>query len=77
MRLEDAAAELGIVPSTLSRIETGKAPTRAGYVRILGDSRTVTVAFHLLACRLWDAWWDNTPPERTVAERRAAARAHN
>jgi transcriptional regulator with XRE-family HTH domain len=26
--LADAAAELGVAPSTLSRIETGKAPTR-------------------------------------------------
>jgi hypothetical protein len=42
-----------------------------------GDSRTVTVAFHLLACQLWDAWWDKTPPERTAAERRAAQRARD
>jgi hypothetical protein len=42
---------------------------------IRGDCRTVTVAFHLLACRLWDAWWDKTPPERTPAERRVATRA--
>jgi len=50
-----------------------------GVVRrlIRGDSRTITVSFHLLACRLWDAWWDKTPPERTVAERRAAARARH
>jgi hypothetical protein len=44
---------------------------------IRGDSRTITVSFHLLACRLWDAWWDKTPPEQTVAERRAAARARH
>ena len=37
MRLDTAAAALGVVPSTLSRIETGKAPARAGYVRILLD----------------------------------------
>ena len=37
MRLEHVAAELGVVPSTLSRIETGKAPVRAGYLRILLD----------------------------------------
>jgi len=50
-----------------------------GVVRrlIRGDSRTVTVGFHVLACRLWDAWWDKTPPERTVADRRAAARARH
>lgn len=44
---------------------------------IRGDCQTVTVTFHLLACRLWDTWWDKTPPERTVAERRAAARARD
>ena len=50
-----------------------------GVVRrlIRGDRRTVTVAFHLLACQLWDAWWDKTPPERSTAERRAAARARH
>ena len=37
MRLDTAAAALGVVPSTLSRIETGKAPARAGYVRLLLD----------------------------------------
>ena len=42
---------------------------------IRGDCQTVTVTVHFLACRLWDAWWDKTPPERTPAERRAAARA--
>jgi transcriptional regulator with XRE-family HTH domain len=35
LRLEDAAAELGVAPSTLSRIETGQAPARTSYVRIL------------------------------------------
>src|ERR1022692_1238764 len=44
---------------------------------IRGDCKTVTVTFHLLACRLWDAWWDKTPPERTAAERRAAGRARH
>lgn len=42
---------------------------------IRGESRTITLAFHVLACQLWDAWWDKTPPQRTPAERRAAARA--
>ena len=44
---------------------------------IRGDSKTVTVAFHLLACQLWDAWWDKTPPGRTPAERRAATLARH
>jgi hypothetical protein len=42
---------------------------------IRGDSKTITTAFHLLACQLWDTWWDKIPPERTPAERRAATRA--
>ena len=37
LRLEDAAAELGVAASTLSRIETGHAPARTSYVRILLD----------------------------------------
>jgi transcriptional regulator with XRE-family HTH domain len=37
LRLEDAAARLDIVPSTLSRIETGKAPTRTSYLTALLD----------------------------------------
>ena len=37
LRMDESAAALGVVPSTLSRIETGKAPARAGYVRVLLD----------------------------------------
>ncbi len=44
---------------------------------IRGDAKTITMAFHVLACQLWDAWWDKSPPERTPAERRAATRARN
>src|SRR5271155_3044928 len=36
-RLEDVAAELGVAPSTLSRIETGKAPARTSYVNTMLD----------------------------------------
>lgn len=32
LRLEDVAVSLGVAPSTLSRIETGKAPTRCAYL---------------------------------------------
>jgi transcriptional regulator with XRE-family HTH domain len=42
LRLEDAAAELGVAPSTLSRIETGKAPVRTSYVRVLADRYGLT-----------------------------------
>ena len=31
-KLEDVAAQLGVAPSTLSRIETGKAPTKSAYL---------------------------------------------
>jgi hypothetical protein len=40
-----------------------------------GQARTVTGRFKAEVCRLWDAWWDKTPPRRTPAQRRAAARA--
>ena len=37
LRLEDVAVSLGVVPSTLSRIETGKAPTRCAYLASMLD----------------------------------------
>lgn len=37
LRLADVAAKLGVVPSTLSRIETGKAPTRRSYLIVMLD----------------------------------------
>jgi transcriptional regulator with XRE-family HTH domain len=37
LRLEDVAFTLGVAPSTLSRIETGKAPTRTSYLKLLLD----------------------------------------
>lgn len=37
LRLEDAAAKLGVVPSTLCRIEAGKAPTKDIYLCTLID----------------------------------------
>jgi transcriptional regulator with XRE-family HTH domain len=42
LRLEDAAAELGVAASTLSRIETGQAPARTSYMRMLLDLYQVT-----------------------------------
>ena len=36
-KLEDAADRLGLAPSTLSRIETGKAPTRTAYLTTMFD----------------------------------------
>jgi hypothetical protein len=42
---------------------------------VRGQARTVTCQFQAAACQLWDAWWDKSPPRRTPAGRRAAARA--
>ena len=42
LRLDEVAGRLGVVASTLSRIETGKAPTRAGYLSIMLDLYGVT-----------------------------------
>lgn len=37
LKLEDVAGRLGVAASTLSRIETGKAPTRTSYLTIMLD----------------------------------------
>ena len=37
LRLEEVADHLGVAPSTLSRIETGKAPTRTSYLAFMLD----------------------------------------
>jgi transcriptional regulator with XRE-family HTH domain len=37
LRLEQVASELGVAPSTLSRIETGKAPTKTSYLALMLD----------------------------------------
>ena len=42
IKLEEVAEKLGIAPSTLSRIETGKAPTRTAYLNMLLDLYGVT-----------------------------------
>lgn len=42
LKLEDVASCLGVAPSTLSRIETGKAPTRTSYLSIMLDLYEVT-----------------------------------
>jgi len=56
------ARALGVAPDLVQRL-------------IRGNSTTVAVALHIVACQLWDAWWDKTPPKRSAAERAAAARA--
>lgn len=42
MRLEDVATTLDVAPSTLSRIETGKAPTRTSYLTVMFDVYDIT-----------------------------------
>jgi transcriptional regulator with XRE-family HTH domain len=42
LRLGDVADRLGVAASTLSRIETGKAPVRAGYLALMLDLYGVT-----------------------------------
>ncbi len=37
LKLEDVAVVLGVAPSTLSRIETGKMPTRTSYLMVMLD----------------------------------------
>jgi transcriptional regulator with XRE-family HTH domain len=42
LRLEDVADRLGVATSTISRIETGRAPARAAYVSLMLDLYGVT-----------------------------------
>jgi transcriptional regulator with XRE-family HTH domain len=35
LKLDDVASRLGVAPSTLSRIETGKAPTKTSYLTVM------------------------------------------
>jgi len=56
------AARLGVAPSTVR-----------GLLR--GDSKTIRPAMHQAVKALYDAVWDQTPGERTGAERRAAIAA--
>ena len=42
LRLDEVAVHLGVAPSTLSRIETGKAPTRTSYLSLMLDLYGVT-----------------------------------
>jgi len=43
-KLEEVAAQLGVAPSTLSRIETGKAPTKSAYLNQMLETYGVTDA---------------------------------
>jgi len=56
------ANRLGVAPRVVARI-------------IRGTTVTVSPALHAAACDLYDRLWDTAPPERTPAERRAAAAA--
>src|SRR5690242_18975478 len=56
------ARALGVPPALVRRV-------------VRGQARTVTCQFQAAAGQLWDTWWDKTPPRRTPAGRRAAARA--
>jgi transcriptional regulator with XRE-family HTH domain len=65
LRLEDAAAALGVAPSTLSRIETGRAPTRTSYLTLLLDLYGVSdqdqrqsLADTARAGQRKESWWD-------------------
>ena len=44
LRLEDVAARLDLAPSTISRIETGHAPTRTSYLAVMLDLYHITDA---------------------------------
>jgi transcriptional regulator with XRE-family HTH domain len=71
IKLEEVAERLGIAPSTLSRIETGKAPTRTAYLNALFDLYGVDDVAQRQALldmaraghrRGWWAVWDGVLP---------------
>jgi hypothetical protein len=66
LRLEDVAVALGVAPSTLSRIETGRAPTRTSYLTLLLDLYGITdkdqrrrLADSARAGQRKEWWWDD------------------
>jgi transcriptional regulator with XRE-family HTH domain len=72
MKLEEVAERLGLAASTLSRIETGKAPTRIAYLRSMlecygvddPDQRQMLLEMAREGHRKgwWAAWEDVLPP---------------
>jgi hypothetical protein len=56
------ARALGVREDTIQRL-------------VRGDARTVSLQLRDTVADLYDAWWDKRAPERTRAERAAAARA--
>lgn len=43
LRLDQVAAHLGIAPSSVSRIETGQAPTKASYLKLMLDTAATQI----------------------------------
>lgn len=63
IKLEVVAEKLGVAPSTLSRIETGKAPTRTAYLNALldlygvGDAAQRQVLLDMARAGHRKGWW--------------------
>jgi transcriptional regulator with XRE-family HTH domain len=86
LRLEDVALSLGVAPSTLSRIETGKAPTRIGYLHMMLDLYGITdpgrrreladLARAGQRKEWWADWRDLLPPGADTYLRLEAAATH-
>lgn len=71
LKLEDVAGRLGVAASTLSRIETGKAPTRTSYLTVMLDlygvqdpaqRRSLTELARAGQHKGWWADWDDLLP---------------
>jgi transcriptional regulator with XRE-family HTH domain len=75
LRLEEVAARLGVAPSTLSRIETGKAPTRTSYLTLLlglygvDDPARRSHLADLAREGQRKGWWDDHPDITGPAQR--------
>jgi hypothetical protein len=68
-----ALIALGYPAASLGH-QLGIAPRRVSSV-VYGTTATVTPSVHTAVCDLYDQLWDVPPPERTLAERKAAATA--
>jgi transcriptional regulator with XRE-family HTH domain len=84
MSLDEVAGRLGVAASTMSRIETGKAPTRLSYLTLLLDMYGVTDAAQIRqltglarggAAKGWQAGYNDLlpPPARQYIGLEAAA----
>src|SRR6266851_966094 len=60
-----------------ARIARALGSDRGTVTRAITTGQTVTYDFRARVIRLWDAWWDLVPPERTTREKATAKAARD